>query len=177
MLEYLQVALLWLLRRLWFSLPLIVTIAATLVFMAPMNLLQGVVPAPDVALIAVFFWAIFGPAFLPPWAVLFLGLAQDYATGAPIGFWAVIYLLAYGFSLSQRVFFIGRTGLGAWVGFAIVAGLAAVATWVLGSIVTMRWLPPTQIYLQAIMSVLAYWPVSKVFLLMRRTLTKAREAL
>jgi rod shape-determining protein MreD len=177
MLEYVQVATLWLLRRLWLSLPLIVTVAATLVMMAPMNLLQGMAPAPDIALVAVFFWAIYGPAFLPPWAVLVLGLTQDFASGTPIGFWAVIYLCAYGFAMSQRVFFIGRTGLGAWVGFAIVAGVSALATWVFGSIVTMRWLPPTQIYLQAIMSVLAYWPVSRLFFVLRRTLTKAREAL
>jgi hypothetical protein len=58
-----------------------------------------------------------------------------------------------------------------------VAGVSALATWVFGSIVTMRWLPPTQIYLQAIMSVLAYWPVSRLFFVLRRTLTKAREAL
>jgi rod shape-determining protein MreD len=177
MLEYVQVATVWLLRRLWFSLPLIVTVLATLAAMAPMNLLQGYVPAPDLALIAVFFWAIYGPVFLPPWAVLLLGLTVDFATGAPIGFWAVIYLSAYGFALSQRVFFIGRTGLGAWVGFAIVAGVTAVAVWVLGSLVYARWLPPTQIYLQAIVSILAYWPVSKVFFVMRRRLTKAREAL
>jgi hypothetical protein len=47
----------------------------------------------------------------------------------------------------------------------------------LGSIVYARWLPPTQIYLQAIVSVLVYWPVSRVFFVMRRWLTKAREAL
>ena len=85
--------------------------------------------------------------------------------------------VSYGFTLSQRVFFKGRTGLGAWIGFALVAGLAAIVTWVLGSIVYMRWLPPSQIYLQAMVTFVAYWPVSKVFLLMRRTLTTAREAL
>lgn len=175
MLEVFQVALLTVLQWLWLSLPVIVTIVITFALMAPMDLLP--IPAPDIVLIAVFFWAISGPSFLPPWAVLLLGLIQDLVTGAPPGFWALIYLLAYGFTLSQRVFFKGRTGLGAWIGFALVAGLAAIATWVLGSIVYMRWLPPSQIYLQAIVSVAAYWPVSKVFLLMRRTLTTAREAL
>lgn len=175
MLEVFQVALLTVLRWLWLSMPVIATVLATFALMAPMDLLP--IPTPDIVLIAVFFWAISGPAFLPPWAVLALGLIQDLATGAPPGFWALIYLLAYGFTLSQRVFFKGRTGLGAWIGFALVAALAAVATWVLGSIVYMRWLPPSQIYMQAIVTFVAYWPVSKVFLLMRRTLTTAREAL
>lgn len=173
MLETAQAILLWVFRRVWMSLPLIVTIAATLLVMAPMNLFQGALPAPDLALIAVFFWAIFGPSFLPPWAVLVLGLTQDVATGTPIGFWALIYLLAYGFAQSQRVFFVGRTGLGAWVGFAIVAALAAAAAWMLGSIVFMRWLPPGPIYWQAVMTVVFYWPVAKAFMLLRRSLTTA----
>ena len=175
MLEFSQIALLWLFRRIWFSLPLIVALVATFLMMTPVNLLS--VPAPDIALIAVFFWAISGPAFLPAWAVLLLGLTQDFATGAPIGFWALIYLVAYGFTLSQRVFFTGRTGLGAWLGFTLVAVLAAAVAWVLGSIVYMRWLPPGQIWSQALVSIVAYWPVSKVFGLVRRTLTTAREAL
>lgn len=177
MLEISQVALLWLFRRVWLSLPLIVTIVATLAMMAPMNLMPRWLPSPDLILIAVFYWAISGPAFLPAWAVLLLGLIQDFLTGAPPGFWASIYLFAYGFTLSQRVFFKGRTGLGAWIGFAIVAAFAAVVTWVLGSIVYTRWLPPTQIYMQALVSIACYWPVSKVFGLMRRTLTTARDAL
>lgn len=177
MLETTQGILFWLFRRVWLSLPLIATVAATLVVMAPMNLLRGTLPAPDIALIAVFFWAIFGPAFLPPWAVLILGLTQDVAMGTPVGFWALIYLLAYGFAQSQRVFFVGRTGLGAWMGFAIVAALTAVAVWILGSIVYTRWLPPAPIFWQTAMTVLFYWPVSKVFALMRRSLTTARDAL
>src|SRR5262245_51883826 len=126
MANILQGAIIWLAQRVWLTLPLIVALGAMMVAMTPMNLFGGIVPAPDVALIAVFFWAIFGPSFLPPWAVLLLGFAQDFATGSPVGFWAFLYLLAYGFTLSQRVFFIGRTGLGAWVGFVIVAALTAV---------------------------------------------------
>jgi rod shape-determining protein MreD len=177
MFNFLQGAIIWLSRRVWLSLPLIVAVAGMMVTMTPMNLFGGWLPAPDIALIAVFFWAIFGPAFLPPWAVLLLGLSHDFTSGAPIGFWAVLYLLAYGFTLSQRVFFIGRTGLGAWVGFTIVAALTGASSWLLGSVVFMHWLPPTQIYLQAMMSIVFYWPMSKVFFFMRRALTTAREAL
>lgn len=175
MLEISQIAALWLLRRIWLSLPLILTAAVVVVMMAPANLMP--LPAPDIILIAVFFWAITGPAFLPAWAVLLLGLLQDFATGAPIGFWALVYLLSYGFTISQRVFFKGRSGLGAWIGFAIVALFAAFVAWFLGSIVYMRWLPPAQIFLQALVSIAFYWPVSKVYGLMRRSLTTAREAI
>lgn len=177
MFEYFQLAIIWLSRKVWLSLPLIVTLAAMIVFMAPANLFRGTVPAPDIALVAIFYWAIFGPAFLPPWAVLVLGLAQDFTTGAPLGFWAVIYLLAYGFSMSQRVFFMGRSGPGVLFGFTVVALLTAIATWVLGSITYARWLPPAQIFLQAPMSALLYFCVSPVYAFIRRMLTTAREAI
>ena len=177
MLEYTQVAVLWLLRRFWLSLPFILTAAVMVLSLAPANLLRGAVPAPDVTLAAVFFWAIYGPAFLPPWAVFLLGLGQDFSSGSPIGFWALIYLLAYGFTLSQRVFFIGRTLRGVWLGFAVVALITAAATWVVGSIVYARWLPAGEIYLQALVSIAVFPLVSKCFTMMRRLLTTAREAI
>jgi len=177
MLEYFQLALLWLGRQVWYALPLITTVVAMIVFMAPADFLGRAFPPPDIALVAVFFWAIYGPSFLPPWAVFLLGLAQDFATGAPLGFWPVIYLSAYAFTMSQRVFFIGRSGWGVVFGFAVVAILTAAVAWVLGSIVFARWLPAGQIFLQALISVLLYLPASKVFGWMRRWLSNAREAI
>lgn len=174
MLEFLQVAVLRSARQLWLSLPLFVAMAATIAMTTPLKLTPF--PAPDIALIAVFFWAVAGPAFLPAPAVLLLGLTQDFASGAPPGFYALVYLFVYGLTLSQRAFFGGRTGSGALIGFAIVALLTAGVIWLLGSMIYMRWLPVGQIWMQAIVSIVFYWPVSKVFGLMRGTLTK-REAL
>lgn len=177
MLEYLQIAILWAARQVWYSLPLVLTLVAILLAMAPLNLFQGYAPAPDIVLAAVFFWAIFGPQFLPAWAVFVLGLTQDFATGAPIGFWALIYLLAYGFSLSQRVFFFGRTVRGVWLGFVVVAFVTAFATWIAGSTYFMRWLPLGPILLQAVVSVAVFPLVAKAFFFVRGFLTTAREAL
>ncbi len=177
MIEYIQLALLWLARQVWYALPLITTVAAMILFMAPADFLRGTVPPPDIALVAVFFWAIYGPSFLPPWAVFTLGLVQDFATGAPIGFWPVVYLAAYGFTVAQRVFFIGRSGWGVVFGFAVVAVLTAAVAWMLGSIVFARWLPAGQIFLQALISVALYLPAARVYGLMRRMLSNAREAI
>jgi rod shape-determining protein MreD len=177
MAEYLQIGIMWVARQLWYSVPLIITALALVLALAPLDLSRGYLPAPDIVLASVFFWAIFGPAFLPAWAVFALGIAQDLATGAPIGFWALIYLLAYGFSLSQRVFFFGRTLPGAWIGFAMVALLTAVVTWFAGSTYFMRWLQPEPIFLQALVSIAVFPLVAKVFFFVRGYLTTAREAL
>ncbi|MCE9523333.1 MAG: rod shape-determining protein MreD [Alphaproteobacteria bacterium] len=177
MLETLQISLLWLARRVWLSLPLLVTIAVMLITMAPANLFRGLAPAPDLVLVSVFFWAIYAPGFLPAWAVFLVGLTQDFATGGPIGFWALTYLIAYGFTLSQRVFLSGRSGPGVWIGFAIVAAATSVVVWVLGSITYARWLPAGHVLYQAVVSVIFYPLVAQLLLRLRRTLTTAREAI
>jgi rod shape-determining protein MreD len=177
MLGFLQIGIVWLARRVWYSLPLIVTAAITLLALVPFRPLGAMIPAPDIVLAAVFYWAIFGPQFLPPWSVFALGLAQDFATGAPVGFWALIYLIAYGFTLSQRVFFIGRTGMGVWFGFVLVAFLTATVAWVLSSILFGRFVPVGPILFQTIVSVVVYPVASRVFTMMRRMLTTARETL
>jgi rod shape-determining protein MreD len=174
---YIQVAALWTIRQAWLSMPLVAAVAGMLIGMAPANLGRGVVPAPDFVLICVFFWAIYGPSLLPPWAVFLVGLIQDFATGGPIGFWALIYLAAYGFTLSQRVFFSGRSGPGVWIGFAMVAGVTAVVAWVLGSMSYARWMMPWPIIMQAAITILVYPIVARVLTYLRGTLTTAREAL
>lgn len=177
MVEYLQLGSVWLVQQVWRALPLLVTLSLMLLCLAPMNLMQGLLPAPDVALVAVFFWAIHGPAFLPPWAVFVIGGAQDFSTGSPIGFWIVLYLVAYGFTLSQRVFFKGRTGIGVWLGFVLVAFMTAALAWVFGMMVFGRWLHPVDAFGQAAMSAVLYVPLARLFLLLRRALTTAPESL
>lgn len=177
MVEYLQLGSVWLAQQVWRALPLLVTLSLMLVCLAPMHLLQGVVPAPDVALVAVFFWAIHGPGFMPPWAVFVTGAAQDFSTGSPLGFWIVLYLAAYGFTLSQRVFFKGRTGIGVWFGFTLVAFMTAALAWVFGMMVFGRWLYPVDAFAQAAVSVVLYVPLARLFALLRRALTTAPESL
>jgi hypothetical protein len=85
--------------------------------------------------------------------------------------------VAYGFSLSQRVFFFGRTVRGVWLGFVIVAFVTAFVTWVAGSTYFMRWLPIGPILLQAVVSIVVFPLAAKFFLFVRGFLTTAREAL
>ncbi|MEQ1752851.1 MAG: hypothetical protein ABL973_01820 [Micropepsaceae bacterium] len=177
MVEYLQLGYVWLLQFVWRAIPLVATFLLMMLAVAPLNLLQGWVTAPDIALISVFFWAMHGPAFLPPWAVFVIGLTEDFLIGAPLGFWVLLYLFAYGFTLSQRVFFKGRTGIGVWLGFAIVAAINAALAWLLGMLVFERWLSPMEVGSQALVSVLVYPAFARLFAIVRRSLTNAPESL
>jgi rod shape-determining protein MreD len=164
-------------RGLWLSMPFVVTATALVLSRVPLNLFGGWVPAPELGIIAAFFWAVYAPTLFPPPAIFALGLVQDFGSGGPIGFWAIIYLAVYGFTLSQRVFFIGRSVMGVWLGFVAVSALAGIATWLLASTVYNRWVPPGEIFLQAAVTALVFPLIGPVFMMLRRAMTTAPERL
>ena len=61
---------------------------------APTRLVDGVNIMPTWPLVAIFLWAGVRPQFMPPIAVFAIGLTQDLLTGAPMGVWALSYLIA-----------------------------------------------------------------------------------
>ncbi len=177
MIETVHAAYMKLVQLCWRSLPLLITIGFVLLAAIPVHVLHGVVPLPNIAAVSLYFWAINGPVFMPPWAVFLLGLTHDLLSGTPLGFWVVIYLAAYGFTLTQRVFFRGRTGIGAWLGFALIMALVTASAWLVGMLVLERWLDPAELVLQAVVTLVLYPFFARLFSLLRRLLTTAPESL
>jgi rod shape-determining protein MreD len=157
--------------------PFLATATVMVLSLVPLNLLGRWVSPPEIGIITAFFWAVYAPALFPPVAIFALGLVQDFGSGGPIGFWAVIYLAVYGFTLSQRVFFIGRSVLGVWLGFAAVTAIASIAIWLLASTIYNRWVPPGGIFMQAMVTALVFPLVGPVFMMLRRAMTTAPERL
>lgn len=77
--------------------------------------------APDLAMMTVFYWAIYRPDLLPKWAVFLVGLFQDLLSGALIGLNVAILLIVHYVGLSQRRTFIGKPFVVAWFGFMVLA--------------------------------------------------------
>ncbi|SDM32460.1 rod shape-determining protein MreD [Maricaulis salignorans] len=67
---------------------------ALVVQAAPTQLVDGVNIMPTWPLIAIFLWAGLRPYFMPPILVFSIGLFQDLLTGAPMGVWALAYLVS-----------------------------------------------------------------------------------
>lgn len=162
-------------RAIWLSSPVLMTLGLILIAMTPAKFGGVAVPWPDFGLIAVFFWAIYGPAFFPPAAVFALGMTQDLLGAGPIGFWTTILLVTYGFALSQRVFFIGRTVLGVWVGFAVIALLSAVLAWWIAILYTTAWVDPWPNFQRSLITIVAFPIVGRLYMTLRRVLTTAPE--
>lgn len=162
-------------RALFLSMPFLATALVTLLSLVPLNLFGGWVPAPELGIIAAFFWAVYAPALFPPVAIFSLGMIQDFSSGGPLGFWAIIYLSVYGFTLSQRVFFIGRSVLGVWLGFAVMSALTGVAIWLLASTIYNRWISPGEVFLQMAVTALVFPVIAPLFMMLRRAMTTAPE--
>lgn len=116
--------------------------------------------APLLALMAVFYWSIYRPDLMPPWAAFTLGLLQDFIGGTPLGVWAMVYLLAQGVVASQRRFFLSNAFLAAWWGFGLIAAHAALLAWLLVSLLHARLLDPRAVAFQYLMTMAVYPPVA-----------------
>lgn len=85
--------------------------------------------APDVALIAVFYWSVYRPDLFPAVAAFLLGLCQDALIGAPLGTSAFVLLLVHALVRSQRRFFAGKSFVVVWWAFGLIAIGAALVKW------------------------------------------------
>ena len=60
-------------------------------------------------------------------------MVQDLLLGTPIGLYILVFLTVYGIVLSQRRFFIGKSIIFYWLGFATISALASIESYILAS--------------------------------------------
>jgi rod shape-determining protein MreD len=153
--------------ELWFSwpsrflaafLPVLTAIFLVILANAPVSFTGGLLPAPALALAAVYFWVLVRPDLMPPFAVLLIGLLEDLLSGGPPGLWAGGFLAAYMLTDRQRETFAGMTGWGALVAFAGAMLLAAATAYSLACAVYLRWAPLPPLLLESVTTV-AFYPL------------------
>lgn len=93
---------------------------------------------PSFAIIAIFFWTIYAPRFMPQWLCFLLGLFQDALNGMVLGESAVVNLILWGIVHSQRRFLI-KENFSILYGIFIIASLAcAIISWMIFSVVELK---------------------------------------
>jgi rod shape-determining protein MreD len=117
----------------WLGIPLIQALAATVLLGIPIRIFTLQLPEPIFPMAAVFAWAVIRPSVLAPIGVLLMGLFLDLFWGAPLGFWALCLLLAYGIVLAGRNMMAGQSRAILWAWYAIVTLTAMTA----GYLITM----------------------------------------
>jgi rod shape-determining protein MreD len=93
------------------------------------------VVAPALPLISVFYWSLYRPDLMPPLAAFAVGLFEDILSGTTIGVSAATFVLVHAAVHAQRRFFLGKTFLIVWLGFALIAVSAFALQWLVTSLV------------------------------------------
>jgi rod shape-determining protein MreD len=133
----------------------------------PISLLGGLVPAPLLALVPVYFWCLVRPDLMTPAVAFAIGLSEDVLSGGPPGIWTLAFVLTYALVARKRDSFAGLSGLAAVVGFAAATAFAcAVAYFTVAGLAFLSpgaHLPPlVPIVGELAMTVLFYAPATLV---------------
>lgn len=100
----------------------------------PISVFGGWIPSPMYALMPVYYWCLVRPDLMSPGWVLLIGLGNDVLSPAPIGIWAVSFVVTYAVIDKQRDAFAGLSGWGAILGFATAALIACLMHYTVTSI-------------------------------------------
>ena len=114
--------------------PFFLTLVLVVLGQVPLHIPGFAEVAPLLPLMAVYHWAIYRPDLLPAIAVFVAGLLQDALSGMPFGVNALVFVAVHMAVQSQQVFFMGRSFLIIWLGFALVAAGATILTWLLTAV-------------------------------------------
>lgn len=154
------------------AIPFLTALICVLIGAVPFSVSNGFLVTPLFPLMAIFYWSIVRPDLMGPTPVFIIGLLQDIYTAGPPGFWALIFLAAYAFSVSQRILFTGRFALGPWLGFAMTALMAVFLAWVIASIFHGGPVAPLPFFVQFVASVTFYPLFMRIFALAGRGLAR-----
>ena len=75
--------------------PPLCIVLATLLHLARLPLIEWLIVAPAIDLIAVYYWTMVRPGRVPLWLLFLLGLTVDSISTAPLGVHAALYLTGY----------------------------------------------------------------------------------
>lgn len=119
--------------------------------------------APNIAVMAVFYWAVYRPDHFPVVAAFGIGLWQDILVGVPLGVNALVLLLAHWVLDHQRRFFVQKSFFVVWWAFGLVAFGAQILVWLLVMIMYAALINPLPGVFQLMLTVAVYPFVTWLF--------------
>ncbi len=109
------------------SVPVALTLLLTVLSVVPVRLPAASTLAPDIVLIAVFYWTVHRPDLMRLWTVFVIGLLSDVLTGTPLGVHPVVLVLVHAAIISQHKIFRGASFGMVWWAFSLIAPGAHIA--------------------------------------------------
>ena len=134
----------------------VVTMLAALVLHAlPSRLGSGPDLSPAFPLIALFIWSVRRPWFISPPVLLLVGVVQDLLAGAPMGIWALSFLVAFSVLRLREADGAGEVGPLA-LRFALTAAAAFAVAWGAGSFAIGAPVAPGPLITEAVLTILLF---------------------
>lgn len=143
--------------------PVLVALLLMFLLMVPLRLPNFGTIAPSIALMAVFYWAVYRPELFGPYAVGLLGFVQDALSGAPLGMNALVCLLAYSSVVSQRQLFLAHGFFILWWGYTLTAMIAGLISWSIVSCLNFSMIPFDPVLYQAAVGIALFPPMAWIF--------------
>jgi rod shape-determining protein MreD len=150
--------------------PVFLAMLGVVIANLPTSLLGGIVPAPLLGLMPVYFWCLVRPDLMPPFWAFAVGLLEDVLSGGPPGVWTLAFVTTYAVVDGQRDVFAGLSGLGAILGFAIAAAVACATAYLVETMYYWRIPPLAPVMGELAMSVFFYLPAAMLLGLIHRRL-------
>ncbi len=150
--------------------PVTLALLGVLIANLPVSFLGGIVPAPLLGLMPVYFWCLVRPDLMPPFWAFVVGLLEDMLSGGPPGVWTLSFVVTYGLIDRQRDAFAGLSGLGAILGFATAATVACACAYTVEAIYYWRVPPLAPVMGELAMSIDFYVPAALFLGLIHRRL-------
>ena len=85
----------------------------------------------------IFLYAVRPNVLLPPWLAFLVGILTDLLTGGPLGYWALLFVIAHGIGRSLP-FEDNRRFLRLWPSYLLAAIVIGSFAWIVGSAYYMR---------------------------------------
>ncbi len=137
-------------------LPSCAVLLTTLVCALPWGISDATGPTVSLSaafpIVVIFACALWWPKRLPSLVTFLAGLLSDAVTGGPLGYWALLYLLALTAAGASHAAIRTPGVLTAWIAFAMTAVLLSVVAWLVSSLYRMEFA--------------AWWPVAWPFAVM-----------
>ena len=153
-------------------LPVAFTLVLAMAAAAPLHIPAFSAVVPAVTLISVYYWTIFRPDLMPAPAVFVVGLFQDIVSGMPLGVNALMLLLVFAVVLSQRRFFLGKSFLVMWWGFALIVIGALGGQWMIVSSLDRTILDPVPAVFQGTVTLALFPFLTRFFIRSQQALLR-----
>lgn len=159
----------------WAVLPFLLSLLCVMLYVAPLRLGNFTIPMPLFPFMAIYFWSMTRPEYMPYIAVFLIGLFQDLLTGGPVGLWALTYLLSVVFLSTQVEIIAGRGRSVMWAGFVLAILMVTILVWIFARIALGPNPAGGHLVTEMVLSVLAYPLVGRFFMMVQRATNQARR--